>query len=376
MGGLLVLVALMSPLAKGSVWLYGYALTILSIGVLQFSFLGSSEHFWLSTTTYLIIPLICGRNVITSEQFDRVLLGLSVIAFPNVLGLLAQFAGYQSAFLTEEFTMTSEEVHTRYTSLVGGALALGLMSAISGISSAYWLIIRQQHRIYCGLVFMASVMCLYFSYSRRAYVFFAIGLLIIIWRRAPTYTRVNLGMAGLFMLLAIGTLVAIALGDVQGILARLASIGDVASETEGLRVIKWLEAVDTMLMHPILGVGFGASGTIGREPSDFWDIRSAISAESYYLQMGMEGGLLTEIVVVLVVGHTAMASLTKLAHRPQLLLTTSLLVCFAIESFPGTSLISPFAATIYWLAFGINRAFLRVGDQVILRPSSTTVHTV
>ncbi|MEX2150240.1 MAG: O-antigen ligase family protein [Steroidobacteraceae bacterium] len=370
MGAIVALVFLTRLSARVSAWLSVYLAAIAMAGSLHIAVLGSSAYFWLSLSTYLVIPFVCGRKVLDEEKFDRLMLGLSVTAIPNLAGLIAQMAGYQSDFLVEEFTMTLGNVHVRYTSLVGGALGLGMISALTAVSAAYWLVARRQYWIYNLLVFAASITCLYFSYSRRAYVFALLGLVIIAWSTRRSHRDV---IAKVVVLVAAAgaVVVAIALGHLDGLLNRLWSIAVFAAEDDGLRVTKWLQALTTIAAHPILGVGFGGSGTIGRDPAELVDFQSFLTAESYYLQMAMEGGVLVGIVVFLTITCTAFKSLTRLRYRPATLLTTTFLVCFAVESFPGTSLTSPLVAIIFWLAFGINHSstVARSDDHTRIRNS-------
>ncbi|OGC90725.1 MAG: hypothetical protein A2W25_07290 [candidate division Zixibacteria bacterium RBG_16_53_22] len=359
MGGLLVVLAVATAQKKGTVWLYTYIVAMGGASLLHLGLFGPSDYFWLSMASYLAIPLICGRNVLTPEQFDRLMLVLSVVAFPNLVGLVAQLYGHHSAFLVDEFTMTASEVHVRYTSFVGGALALGMISTITALSSAYWLLARQQYRVYNALIFIASIICVYFSYSRRGYVILALGLLVILWRTYYSPLGIRKMLLAAFLLVGATFLVAILLDDVGNIFPRVLSIYDFQNDPGNvLRVVKWLEALNTIAEHPLLGVGFGVSGTLGRDPSEFLDADDIFSAESYYLQVAMEGGVLVGAIVLFVMGKVVFGSLKCVRHDHQTLLTTSILVSLAFESIAGTAITSPLMAILFWLAYGINSSVL------------------
>lgn len=359
MGGLLVVFAVITAERRASLWLCAYIAAMGGVGLLQLGLFGPSDYFWLSMVSYLAIPIICGRNVLTPEQFDRLMLALSFVAFPNLVGLVAQLYGYQSAFLVDEQTITASEVHIRYTSLVGGALALGIISTITALSSAYWLLARQQYRIYNALVLIASIICTYFSYSRRGYIILALGLLVIFWRTyySPLMTRKML-LATLFLISA-AFLMVIFHEDVGNILPRVWSIFDFQDDPGNvLRVVKWIEALDTIGAHPLLGVGFGESGTLGRDPSELLNGEDIFSAESYYLQVAMEGGIPVGAIVLLVIGKVVFGSLKYVRHDNRTLLTTTILVVVAFESIAGTAITSPLIAILFWLAYGINRSIV------------------
>ena len=363
MGGLLVVFAVATARKSGSVGLYTYIAAIGGAGFLHLGILGQSQYFWLSMASYLVIPLICGRYVLTPEQFDRLLLVFSIVAIPNLVGLATQSFGYRSELLVDEFTMTASEVHVRYTSFVGGALALGMISTITALSSAYWLFARKQYRLYNGLIFIASIICLYFSFSRRGYVILALGLLVLSW---GIYKAQKRGISMLFvasLLIGSTVLVGATLGDLGTVFSRVWSTTDFIDDPSNvLRVIKWIEAFNTIAEHPLLGIGFGASGTLGRDPSEFMNLPMAdiFTAESYYLQVAMEGGVFVGAIVLLVIGHVIFGSLKMVRHDRKTLLTTTILVCLAFESIAGTALTSPLSAIVFWLAFGINSSYFRM----------------
>jgi hypothetical protein len=364
MGGFLVAFAVATAQKKGPVGLYTYIAAMGGAGFLHLGIFGPSDYFWLSMASYLAIPLICGRSVLTPEQFDRLMLALSFVAFPNLVGLVVQLYGYHSEFLVDDFTMTASEVHVRYTSFVGGALALGMISTITALSSAYWLLARQQHRIYNTLIFIASIICVYYSYSRRGYVILALGLFVILWRTyySPLGTRKMLLSA--FLLVGATFLMASTLDDIGNVFPRIWSIFDFQNDPGNvLRVVKWIEAINTIAEHPLLGVGFGSSGTLGREPSDLLDGHNIFTAESYYLQVAMEGGLLVGAIVLFVMGKVIFGSLKCVRHEHQILLTTSILVSLASESIAGTAITSPLMAILFWLAYGINSSILAKNDR-------------
>ena len=147
----------------------------------------------------------------------------------------------------------------------------------------------------------------------------------------------------------------IVVDDIAHLFPRVWSIFDFQDDPGNvLRVVKWIEALNMIAEHPLLGVGFGASGTLGRDPSEFINAEDIFTAESYYLQVTMEGGILVGIIVLFVMGKVVFRSLRNVRHDHQTLLTTSILVSLTIESIAGTAITSPLPAILFWLSFGIN----------------------
>jgi O-antigen ligase len=255
--------------------------------------------------------------------------------------------------------MTASEVHVRYTSFVGGALALGMISTITALSSAYWLFARKQYQLYNALVFIASIICLYFSFSRRGYVILALGLLVLSW---GIYKAQKRGINMLFvasLLIGSTVLIGATLGDLGTVFSRVWSTADFIDDPSNvLRAIKWIEAFNTIAEHPLLGVGFGASGTLGRDPSELLDADNIFTAESYYLQVIMEGGILVGVVVFFIIGQVVFGSLKRIRHDRQTLLSATILVSMAFESIAGAAITSPLMAILFWLAYGINSSIL------------------
>jgi len=351
LGGILVLVALASIKKRGPPGMYIYAASVACVGILHLVVLGQSEYFWMSLATYLVVPVICGRPVLTPQEFDRLLLVLSVVAIPNLIGLVLQVYGYSSEFLTDELTRTGSDVHTRYTSILGGALALGIVSTVTALSSAYWLIVRRQYLIFNGLVFASSLIGLFLSFARRDYLVLMLGLFLIYWGASESRVGRRRGLFIACLLMVTAVLVSSVFYGLGSIVERVASLVFFLEEGDGLRLIKWIETLSTISQYPLLGVGFGSSGTIGRDPSDF-DIYTDLSAESYYLQMILEGGIFHGGLVLFIIGQAVVRLLKNMRRSPQTLLATTIFVCFAFESIAGTAVISPFMSVIFWLAFG------------------------
>jgi len=340
---------------EGSSLLYIYITAVVIVGLLQFVILGGGKYFWMAMVSYLVIPIICGRYVITPEQFDRLLLIFSFVAIPNFIGLIAQMYGYDSKLFVDEQTMTASEIHVRYNSVLGGSWALALVSIITALSGAYWLFVKQRFRIYNGMVFVLSLVCIYFSYARRGYIVVVVGLIIILWGLYQQKHQFHKMLYMAPILVGFALFLMMTFSDVGTVVSRGASIFDFYDPSNLLRVIRWANAIDTTLENPFIGIGFGKSGTMGRDPAfvDMGDV-DYLAAESYYLQIAMEGGIVLGIIFILTLFYTAFTSMKLLRQDKRLLLSWAIMICFMIESLTGGSIGGPHTAIVFWLAFGLN----------------------
>jgi hypothetical protein len=350
--GLLALRVLEAPLHA---LIKAYLVVVTFVALLHWVTGRAGEFFLYSLATYVAVPFLYGRRLIDATQLIGLLRWLSVMAIPNFIAVMLQTVGYESDFLVIELTRTGGEAHERLSGLMGGSLALGLFSAIAAVTSFQQILETKRGRYLAFVVFFSAIACLGYSYARRYYFVCGFGLSAVLWsflKGTQISAMLRRALGTLLVMVTVGVLLSeSALFEASRVVERVESTFDFDLDVGNVtRVEKWKGAIRVIEADPEIGIGFGSSGVVGRDPTDIWrDFEGFLTAESYYLQMAMEGGIAAGLMFVIFIGIVCYRAANGLARRFEVSLLATITLMFALESTTGTALVSPFSAAIFWL---------------------------
>jgi O-antigen ligase len=123
------------------------------------------------------------------------------------------------------------------------------------------------------------------------------------------------------------------------------------SKDEGnvARLKSWYLALKKIEESAPFGLGFGATGTIGRKKAPIGGIANVYSTESRYLQVFLEGGVFVGIAFLILVVWTAYKGL-KIRSRVNVL-SYAIFIAISAESIMGGALEAPLTSLVYWISF-------------------------
>jgi len=337
--------------------LSGYCLIIAFAVLMQMAFVSlSMQQAFLPLATYLFVPMIYGRTFMQEDQLRWLLKSLLIIVPINFLGILLQFSGYVDNLLQVDMTETLGIVHERYTSFVGGSLMLGYVSMLNSIVALYYLVFSEKkiQRILFGLLFLLASITLFYSFSRRFYLLWIVAVLLI-----PTY---RYGWRSMFSAFLAGGVLILSV-VMAGNLFRNVSNSDHISISDrilstfvihdgsgnDIRMMKNLQSLNLTISNPLLGMGVGSVGTIGKTREELIDnFEDAVIAETYYLHIGVDFGIIVATLFTVMMVYLAFISIKKFKYSGRL--SALIVLLYPIESFVGAALYGVFPAFIFWIS--------------------------
>jgi len=290
--------------------------------------------------------LVTGSISLNHRKLLEVLGIFKTIAVIYFIGLLLQFAGITNEILVFQLTETYGAVHQRFTSFSGNPLLLGMYSflAITVCLVEYQYTKSTSRRLWLLAILLMATTCLYFSYARRYYVLaLLIGAYFILNRSKPRTYFAYAVLVGL-----VSALLVMVLGSAT-VLERLHTSLDFIEDPGNVsRVLLWLSAMNIIAEHPLLGLGIGSEGSVGKSNEELLArLEEGTVAEMYYLKVGVEFGIFVAAFFVYWMSHLVSKSSSASLARMHLFRTVPLLG--AIESVMGGALGSPFFAFPFWL---------------------------
>lgn len=337
-----------------------YCLIVAFMVVVQILFISLPlQQAFLPLATYLFVPMIYGRTIMHEDQLRWLLKSLLIAVPINFLGILLQFSGYVDNILEIDSTETLGIVHERYTSFLGGSLMLGYVSMLNAIVAFYYFVYSEKKipRILFGLLFLLASITLLFSYSRRFYLLWIVAVLFI-----PTYRYGWRSMFTAFLAGGVLILSVVMVGNLFGnvsdsnrisISDRILSSFDI-NEGSGndIRMIKNLQSLDLVISNPLTGLGVGSVGTIGKTKEELADnFEDAVIAETYYLHIGVDFGVVVAILFTVMMFYLALISVREFNWSGGL--SALLIFLYVIESFVGASMNGVLPAVIFWMSLGV-----------------------
>jgi O-antigen ligase len=361
-----IILLLLNVSKKNTPFVIAYCFLFMAVFIYHLIEKGPVTTLLLSCTTYLVIPLVYSKNLITPEGLVRILNAMSFITLLNFLGVVLQLfgVGAHGLMLRPDMALTEGVFHPRYTGFSGGSLALGILSCITLFSGLYHLLITKEKAAFNRVIVIASVSCLLFSFSRRFYVFGLVGVLVIvyIWLKNKKLTLNTYLLIITGLLIASLAFVVVLLGN-ETIADRLTSIINFTSDEANIgRITRWKQALKLFKNNVTTGLGPGITGTVGRE-----NVTNAtvFSAESYYLKILLETGIFVSSMYMLSLIYIVKKCINNL-QNVSLTMPITLVIFYMIESFASTSLESPFSSILFWISVAMvhhNRQQLKSAEQ-------------
>lgn len=276
------------------------------IGRIIFGFKYDLEFLWL----FLVI-----RQAFSFEQKERQLLVKTVLtsaAIVVIFAVLQQFILPKDILLLFGYSpnissWSPGQPLPMYHAVDTNSLVPRIMSTLSGPNqfSAYLLIIlpiilllswqhRDSQRWAYLLFFLAGVISLFFTYSRSAYIAFAIAVLIgmVIFLRKNKKSIRIIAMGGVIVLVLLAGLAAFKWESIIQLVTR-------ASSTQG-HYERTIDGIIYTFQNP-LGYGIGNAGPASAR---FNEDKTGWLPESWYLQISLEMGILGLLLFILILGLT------------------------------------------------------------------------
>lgn len=314
--------------------------------------------FVFSLIPYIIAPLVYWGKAFHDFSFKPVMHMFQAFTVLYFIGVILQMLGFESIFLNIDLTITDGVLHDRYGSFAGGTLALGLTASFSLMYCLYEFVYSNNKSIKNIFLIIASLLTIVFAQSRRYYLFvFIIGFLIY-WFN-PNREIKNKKQK--FKIILISTFITVLLvvflyifRDTNYYLVRIFSVFDFSGdESNVLRVVKWIEAIQYFLNNFWTGMGFGATGTIGKnfDPT-VTSLDEIIVAESYYLKILVECGIIFGLTYFALQIFFLKKAFNQLKNYEVAFAAYSM-IFFFIESFTSTALESAISSMLFWISASI-----------------------
>jgi len=231
------------------------------------------------------------------------------------------------------------------------------------------------------LIFILSVLltlCLIMTYTRGAWLSFALGLLLMIFyiiKNATFKMRMfyfslafTLGVTFIVLPQPIKTkLLNLRLSNYYGVApigSRFSSLLEVEDGSTPIRFNLWKEAVRIAADYPLIGCGLNTYSIIARNYKSFPG--GGVYPHNSYLQMFAETGLfgLTAFLWVLFTFFvTGLRQLNK-QYNALLLGALSGILGFSVHAFFDTHLYSLQLVVLFWFTLGLSMAIIKLQEQV------------
>lgn len=223
---------------------------------------------------------------------------LAPAAVVIVFGLLQAFVlpadilhhvGYGPATIQPYETVDQKLQYIRVQSTLRGANPLGAYLDLVLTASVALVLIKRQKRLYAVLVGLAGVMVMYLTYSRSAYIGFAIAAVALVWLMAKSNSIRRLLLIGGVCICVLGGISALALrhnSRFENTFFHTDQHSQSSQSSNQARSSALEQGIHDVIHEP-LGRGPGTAG-----PASTHNDHPARIAEDYYLQLGQELGWL------------------------------------------------------------------------------------
>lgn len=208
---------------------------------------------------YWFLFFICA-SVIFEAVFDVIGISIGVSFFGNIEGTI------------------------RYVGIVGDTAQASMLALLLGFIS-YLKIVKENHLVRNVAVFVVALLGLLLTGTRASVVCFTIGMVLIIWM---TRKKLQVKIKKALLLIVAGMLALILMFPV--LLSGFARFIQDEDELANVRVIPVIQALQTAVQNPWLGVGYGGAFEVLRD-SYFGEEYNYVGAFNQYLHVFLEGGI-------------------------------------------------------------------------------------
>lgn len=347
-----------------------YFLPILISFAFNFSANYANPFFLLSVLPYFLIPLVFYNGYFQGFSLSFIMKIFEWFTILNFLGLLLQLSGIESPFLYLGYAFTNNVYHERYGSFAGGTLALGLGATVSTIHSFHKIVYEKQKSTYNIIVLLVAIATMILAQSRRFYIMAFIMMAVVYFfnpEKKYDSKKIIRVLSGMLITILISSIILYQAKGKFFYLERLLSIVDFKNDPANLeRITKWLMAIDAFLSHFWMGMGIGAAGIIGKNFNETVSVTDVFVAESYYLKVFVEAGVVSGCVFLGLMIFFLRKAITCLRIK-EVALPALFIVFFFIDSFMSTSLEGPLWALLFWICVAV----VMNHEEVIIQPAET-----
>lgn len=212
------------------------------------------------------------------------------VCVTGVLGVHGIWQYITKVEMPETWVESSESVRTRVFSIFTSPNVFGslLVLAIPIAISLMFVEKSWRHKAVCGIIALAMLGALVFTYSRGAWLGFCVAVFVYVLIKDRR------------LIALVATLGVAVLAFVPSISNRLLFMfsGEyLASSMQGGRLIRWLTAIDIIKEHPLIGVGIGKFGGAVAMNHDLSVVVQGQRVDTFYmdnnyLKIGVESGIL------------------------------------------------------------------------------------
>ncbi len=244
---------------------------------------------------FLICLILASRSDWLKLNWEKIILWPAAIVVS--FGLLQHFVlkpdflrhfGYGPRTIPTYQAVDKKPDFIRAQSTLRGANPLGAyLVVILTILSAFWL--RQKNKLKLSVAILASLIVLYFSYSRSAYLGLIVsGLLLGFWSIQNRRARQGLIIGSIIGLTLLVTVIGLWSKNsvVSNTLFHTSSSSQSLESSNAVRSEAMLDGAKSILKQPF----GGGPGTAG--PASTRNNRPARIAENYFIQVGQEVGII------------------------------------------------------------------------------------
>ncbi len=312
---------------------------------------------------------LVGYNLIRSQRQVRILVIIMLIC----VTVIAVYGIYQFASGLETpdrwlFGDAEAGIRTRVFSTMGNPNALGgyliLMAPVAlalFFKSAGW-----GQKIIYGSIFMILSICLVFTFSRGAWLGFALSLVLLGW-------MVDRRILWL-LLLGLAASPFILPQTIKDRILVLFSPEYLRISAKWGRIFFWKQAFERMITHPWLGVG---PGTFGDAVARRHLIPDSIWVDNHYLKVGAEIGVSGLLAFLWLMGRSLMAPFNRggrwLKDPFQIAVLaggTAGLVAVIVQNVTVSVFEVLFVSTYWWFLLGVMTAMVHLNWQPPRRSDS------
>ena len=360
-----ILIMLINIKKSNKIPVLTYSILISTVFLFQLFFNNYMYRSVIALSYYLIIPYVYSKSLESFEEFNRLLRNSSKIVAPIFfLGLVLQKQEFLPEFFIVERTVTNFNVYTRYTSVAGGSLALGLFSALFSITCVHWLFDKTKQIKTSLILLVISLYCLFNSLSRGAYMVTIIGCGLIIWSKwkdnnKVTQSKINIRIIFGVIFLTITAFLLINGKNDDTILTttiqRFVSAFDFKDDEANLeRVTRWLASLDAISNNLFLGTGLGTTGSVGYDTTSNNFERDILITESYLLKVFVECGIFFGLFYTLFFIKSIRDLFAHINLYDNTLLAKALFISLSLGSLWLQTLEAPLFSILFWISYSLN----------------------
>lgn len=257
---------------------------------------------------FLVVWLVARRLPGALSRWPRLLLIPAAVVV--VFGLLQAFVlphdflkhfGYGASTIEPYETINNNQNYIRVSSTLRGANPLGAYLVLIVSAVAVWLIAAKR-KLRPAIFLSATLVVLFFSFSRSAWIGAMLSLLTVAWLGWRHQSARQIILIGLLAVVLIGGSLAFALRNdarFQNYFFHTETQSKIKISSNGSRASALASGVDDLATDP-LGDGPGTAG-----PASVYNDHPARIAENYFVQVGQETGWLGLAVFVAILVEVA-----------------------------------------------------------------------